>query len=121
MRTARHRKPENFLKALRRNGHGMAEEALLTPTEAADEALVMGLRLREGVDAGVIGERFERPVVEWDRVDRLVASGHLTRVGTRIALTADGRLLLDHILGEIAAAEPIASEAEAPQPASVAA
>ena len=44
MRTVRHKKPENFLSALRRNGHGIAEEAAL-PGEAADEALVMGLRL----------------------------------------------------------------------------
>jgi putative oxygen-independent coproporphyrinogen III oxidase len=108
MRTMRHRKPENFLSAVQRNGHGILEEAVLSRTEAADEALVMGLRLREGVDAGAIAERFGLgPVVDWSRVERLVVSGHLTLDGTRIALTAAGRLLLDHILGEIAAAEPI--------------
>ena len=107
MRTMRHRKPENFLSAVQRNGHGILEEAVLSRTEAADEALVMGLRLREGVDAGAIAERFGMgPVVDWSRVERLVVSGHLTLDGTRIALTAAGRLLLDHILGEIAAAEP---------------
>ena len=107
MRTMRHRKPENFLSAVQRNGHGILEEAVLSGTEAADEALVMGLRLREGVDAGAIAERFGLgPVVDWSRVERLVVSGHLTLDGTRIALTAAGRLLLDHILGEIAAAEP---------------
>ena len=104
-RTVRHRKPENFLSAIARNGHGIAEEAPLAPGEAADEALVMGLRLREGVDAGAISRRFDRPVVDWHRVDRLVGSGHLTRSGTHIALTGAGRLLLDHILGEIAAVE----------------
>jgi hypothetical protein len=45
------------------------------------------------------------PIVDWRRVDRLVASGHLTREGERIATTAKGRLLLDSILGEIAAVE----------------
>jgi putative oxygen-independent coproporphyrinogen III oxidase len=107
MRTVRHRKPENFLSAIERNGHGIAEEAALSPTEAADEALVMGLRLREGVDAAAIAGRFGlSSIVDWDRVERLVGSGHLEREGTRIALTARGRLLLDHILGEIAAVEP---------------
>jgi oxygen-independent coproporphyrinogen-3 oxidase len=107
MRTARHRKPENFLSAIERNGHGIAEEAFLSPTQAADEALVMGLRLREGVDAAAIAERFGLPsIVDWERVERLVGSGHVQRDGTRIALTARGRLLLDHILGEIAAVEP---------------
>jgi oxygen-independent coproporphyrinogen-3 oxidase len=105
-RTVRHKKPENFLSALRRNGHGIAEEAVLSAAEAADEALVMGLRLAEGVDAGAIADRFSlSTVVDWPRADRLVQSGHLTREGTRVALTASGRLLLDHILGEIAATD----------------
>ena len=105
-RTVRHRKPENFLSALRRHRHGIAEEALLAPVEAADEALVMGLRLNEGVDPAAIANRFGLPtIVDWGRVQRLVGSGHLKRDGTRLALTARGRLLLDHILGEIAAVE----------------
>jgi hypothetical protein len=39
-----------------------------------------------------------------------VASGHLDRTGSRMALTSRGRLLLDAILGEIAAA-PISAAA----------
>ncbi|MES2137785.1 MAG: radical SAM family heme chaperone HemW [Pseudomonadota bacterium] len=108
-RTVRHKKPENFLSALARNGHGTAEEAVLSPTEAADEALVMGLRLGEGIDPTALGERFGVPnIVDWGRVERLVGSGHMARSGSRIALTASGRLLLDHILGEIAAVEAMA-------------
>jgi oxygen-independent coproporphyrinogen-3 oxidase len=109
MRTLRHKKPENFLSALRRNGHGIVEEALLTPTEAADEALVMGLRLREGVDVDTIAERFELPaLVDWSRVERLELSGHLVRDDGRIRLTSSGRLVLDHILGEIVFTAPAA-------------
>ena len=110
MRSVRHRKPENFLSALARNGNGIAEEAMLTPTEAADEALVMGLRLREGIDGAAIADRFGlRSILDWPRVDRLVASGHLTRNGAHVALTPPGRLLLDSILGEIAAAQSISA------------
>ena len=104
-RTVRHRKPENFLAALVRNSHGIVEEAPLSADEAADEALVMGLRLTEGMDAQEIANRFGLPeIVDWTRVGRLVASGHLERNGSRIALTPRGRLVLDHILGEIALA-----------------
>jgi oxygen-independent coproporphyrinogen-3 oxidase len=112
-RTVRHRKPENFLSGLMRNGHGIAEEALLSPWEAADEALVMGLRLAEGIDAEATAERFGvQQVVDWGRIDRLVQSRHVERDGTHIALTPSGRLLLDYILGEIAvASEPTVSEA----------
>jgi oxygen-independent coproporphyrinogen-3 oxidase len=107
MRTMRHRKPENFLSAIADKGHGIVEEAALAPEEAADEALVMGLRLREGVDAAAIAERFGLDsIVDWARVGRLVESGHLRTDGSRIALTSAGRLVLDHILGEIAAVQP---------------
>ena len=118
-RTVRHKKPENFVNALKRNGHGIVEEALLSPDEAADEALVMGLRLSEGVDADAIAARFGLlSIIDWARVDRLTASGHLLREGGRIALTARGRLVLDHILGEIAApmsaAPPVRVEVSQP-------
>ena len=104
MRTLRHRKPENFLSAIARHGSGLAEEATLSPVEAGDEALVMGLRLAEGVDAEALARRFGLDsLVDWRRVDSLAASGHLVRDGGRIALTPRGRLLLDHILGGIAA------------------
>ena len=103
-RTVRHRKPENFLSALTRNGHGIAEEELLTAVEAADEALVMGLRLAEGIDAAALAERFGlAAIVNWSAVDRLTDSGHLARTGTRIAATPAGRLVLNRILAEIAA------------------
>jgi oxygen-independent coproporphyrinogen-3 oxidase len=109
MRTMRHKKPENFLSALRRNGHGISEEAALSTTEAADEALVMGLRLREGVDIDAIAERFGVPaVVDWARVERLEVSGHVVRDAGRLRLTSKGRLVLDHILGQIVAIAPAA-------------
>ena len=104
MRTVRHRKPENFLAGLRRNGHGIAEEDRLSAREAADEALVMGLRLAEGIDAAALEERFGLPLVDLNAVDRLEASGHLSRSGTRIAATPAGRLVLDRLLAEIAVA-----------------
>jgi putative oxygen-independent coproporphyrinogen III oxidase len=120
MRTVRHRKPENFLSALSRNGHGIAEEAELSSREAADEALVMGLRLSEGIDVDAIAQRFGVPLVDWDRVQRLVHSGHVTLAGSRIALTAEGRLLLDAILGEIVADEAPISAVAGPMPESAA-
>jgi oxygen-independent coproporphyrinogen-3 oxidase len=112
MRTVRHRKPENFLSGVRRNGHGISEEEPLSPFEGADEALVMALRLSEGMDADAIAERFSfETIVDWSKVERLVASGHLRRDGPRIAPTLAGRLLLDHILAEISADLPKAASA----------
>jgi oxygen-independent coproporphyrinogen-3 oxidase len=104
MRTVRHRKPENFLSAVARNGHGLAEEEALTGIEAAHEALVMGLRLAEGIVPGALAERLgvDR-VVDDAAVDRLAGLGFLERDGSRLKTTETGRLLLDSILAEIAA------------------
>ena len=94
--TVRHRKPENWLNAVARNGHGAQEETPLTTCERMTEALVMGLRLTEGVEAAPLA-----PILDAARIDRLVARGLLARAGTRIALTEAGAPLLDAVLREI--------------------
>lgn len=94
--TIRHRKPENFLNAVGRNGHGAQEEAALTPRERMTEALVMGLRLTEGVATTGIA-----PLLDTAAIDRLVAQGLLTQADDRIALTEAGAPLLDAVLREI--------------------
>ena len=103
-RTVRHKKPENFLAAVTRNGHGLVEEEALTREEAAHEALVMGLRLAEGIDPAALARRIgvER-IVDEDKVDRLVGHDLLERDSERLRTTPAGRLLLDSILAEIAA------------------
>ena len=103
-RTVRHRKPENFLSAVSRNGNGLSEEEALTAREAAHEALVMGLRLAEGIDVEALGERLGvSAVIEEAAAARLESLGLVERSGARIAVTPAGRLLLDAILAEIAA------------------
>lgn len=102
-RTVRHRKPENFLSGLRRNGHGLVEEGVLSASEAAAEALVMGLRLSEGIDPLALEQRFGSKLVDSEAVDRLVETGHLEHDGRRLRTTPAGRLLLDRVLAEIAA------------------
>jgi oxygen-independent coproporphyrinogen-3 oxidase len=102
-RTDRHRKPENFLAGVRRNGHGIAEEEALSPREAADEALVMGLRLAEGIDPGALEQRLQAPIVDWTAVDRYSDAGLLDRESGRVRATSKGRLVLDSLLAAIAA------------------
>jgi oxygen-independent coproporphyrinogen-3 oxidase len=103
-RTVRHKKPENFLAAVARNGHGLAEEERLTRREAAHEALVMGLRLAEGIDTAALARRLgvDR-IVDESAVVRLESLGLVQRRGAHLAVTPAGRLLLDSILAEGAA------------------
>ena len=92
--TQRHRKPENWLSALARNGHGIDEERGIPPAERGVEALLMGLRLAEGVPL-----RPER--LEMDAVERLAAQGLLALEADRLRVTQPGMLLLDAILAEM--------------------
>jgi oxygen-independent coproporphyrinogen-3 oxidase len=94
--TMRHKKPENFLSALARNGSGLAEETALAPADRAREALLMGLRLREGADLKTI-----ESVLDETAVARLERQGLLRSEAGR--LYASRPLLLDAILREIAA------------------
>jgi oxygen-independent coproporphyrinogen-3 oxidase len=103
MATQRHRKPENWLAALARDGHGISEETPIAAPDQGIEALLMGLRLREGIDLERIAALAGREPVDRARIDRLAARGLLTLDGNRLAATPAGMLLLDGILAEIAA------------------
>jgi oxygen-independent coproporphyrinogen-3 oxidase len=92
--TQRHKKPENWLSALDRKGHGIAEETRIPPAEQRIEALLMGLRLAEGIDYAPEG-------LDLAAVDRLALQGLLERTPGRLRVTPRGMLLLDRILAEI--------------------
>lgn len=102
--TQRHRKPENWLAAVVRQGHGIAEESALSAPTAAAEALLMGLRLSEGVDLPALARRFAIPpgrLVDAERQEMLARLGFLRREGDRLRVTARGMPVLDAILGEL--------------------
>ncbi|URD62163.1 radical SAM family heme chaperone HemW [Sphingomonas sp. KRR8] len=103
LRTVRHKKPENFLAALARNGHGMVEEEPLSSEESAHEALVMGLRLAEGIDPAALQRRFGRPLIDAAAAFRLAQLRLLDQSPERLRVTPAGRLVLDRILAEVAA------------------
>ena len=76
---------------------------MLTTQEATNEALVMGLRLAEGIEPELLSIRFGgQAIVAETAVSRMVGHGLLERDGSRLRTTPAGRLLLDSILAEIA-------------------
>ena len=102
--TQRYRKPENFLAAVSRNGHGLVEERALSLREQATEALLMGLRLREGVDLAAFGRRFGLPTGELVDRGRLAFHEQLGLAwsqGDRVGVTPQGMPLLDALLAEL--------------------
>jgi len=100
--TVRHKKPENWLSAVERNGHGMVSEDVLQPRDRAIEALVMGLRLREGVDIARIAQRSGIPEpVDRAAIGRLCTLGLVDFTPPRLCVTDRGFGVLDSILTEI--------------------
>jgi oxygen-independent coproporphyrinogen-3 oxidase len=94
----RHRKPENWLKAVAARGDGIADETPLLPREAALERLLMGLRLVEGVPLAAV-----EPALDPAGVARMEAQGMIERQEGRLRVRRGRMLLLDRILAEIAA------------------
>jgi oxygen-independent coproporphyrinogen-3 oxidase len=100
--TLRHKKPENWIGAVARNGHGLQVEEPLAPHTRATEALVMGLRLTEGVDlARIAALAGGTAPIDDAAVARLEAQGLVAREPDRLRVTAAGALLLDAILVEV--------------------
>jgi oxygen-independent coproporphyrinogen-3 oxidase len=104
---ATRRSPQSWLKMTARGGHAIETESVETPAEWASEMLMMGLRLKAGVDLDLI-ERKCGPRQLWLDLDRLAIhldAGllQLTRDqnGERLATTGDGRLLLNSLLADI--------------------
>ena len=84
-------------------GHGLVEDEVLTRDEQSDEFLLMGLRLREGIDP----ERFEeisgRPL-DWERIKSLRDDGFVEYAeDKRLRVTAMGFPLLDSVVADLAA------------------
>jgi len=96
--------PAAWLERVERLGHGLAERTPLTLRERAEERLLMGLRLTEGVDAA----RFRRlsgmdltEVVDVGALADLVELSLATWDGRALAVTPPGRLCLNTVTGRL--------------------
>ncbi|MXP25213.1 coproporphyrinogen III oxidase [Altererythrobacter indicus] len=110
--TQRHRKPENWLSAVERNSHGTQTESDLTAPEQASEALLMGLRLAEGVDLKALSKRFgiaQENLIIASRKILYSELGFVRMEGERLIVTDKGMPVLDALLGELVPAELVVS------------
>ena len=101
--TATHRTPEQWLKLVGEQGHGMVDREALEIGEQADEMLLMGLRLREGLDLARWSTLSGREL-DIDRETFLVDHGFIERLGnSRLRCTPQGMLILDAVVADLAA------------------
>jgi len=110
--TVRHKKPENWLSAVAANGHGITESRVLGTREQAAEAMLMGLRLREGIDLAAMATRFglaPAALLDPAKAELYRQQGLVWQDGTRVGVTEAGMPLLDALLGELVPAELVAA------------
>ena len=102
--TAAERNPERWVALVEARGHGLAEMAPLSRAEEADEALLMGLRLTEGIDLDRLAALTGFAPGE-AAMTELAALGFVERrAGRRICATPAGRVVLDRIVLRLASA-----------------
>jgi oxygen-independent coproporphyrinogen-3 oxidase len=95
--------PETWLEHVERDEHGIIETEVLTPEAQGDEFLLMGLRLKEGIDP----TRFEAlsgTTLNPRRVADLIEHGMIQQdADGRIRVTQQGFPVLDAIVADLAA------------------
>ncbi|WP_159730643.1 radical SAM family heme chaperone HemW [Methylosinus sp. Ce-a6] len=95
--------PEMWLTCVETEGHGLVEDELLSAEQEGDEFLLMGLRLREGIDPAryfaLTGKKLSQ-----SRVAELIGDGlvELTR-DNRLRVSSEGFPVLDAVVADLAA------------------
>jgi len=101
--TETEKRPEAWLERVETNGHGLIVDETLMPGEVADEFLLMGLRLAEGIEL----ERYfmlSGRTIDPKRVSFLRDGGTVeTTDDGRLRVTLAGFPLLDAVVADLAA------------------
>ena len=99
---ATEKRPEAWLMRVESLGNGIIADDLLTREEIADEFLLMGLRLTEGIDP----ERYKRisgRELDPDRIAMLSSLGFVENTNGVLRVTPAGFPVLDAVVADLAA------------------
>jgi putative oxygen-independent coproporphyrinogen III oxidase len=101
--TATEKRPEGWLMRVESLGHGVTVDDALTRVEQADELLLMGLRLAEGIDPKRYAAFAGRPLA-LERIAALAGHGFVeTTPEGRLRVTRSGFPVLDAVVADLAA------------------
>jgi putative oxygen-independent coproporphyrinogen III oxidase len=101
--TATEKRPEAWLGCIETQGHGLITDDVLTREEMADEFLLMGLRLAEGIDTARYAALAGR-ALDPARIAVLHEHGLVeTTAGGRLRVTLPGFPVLDAVVADLAA------------------
>jgi putative oxygen-independent coproporphyrinogen III oxidase len=95
--------PEMWLTVVESEGHALVEDEVLSSEEQADEFLLMGLRLSEGIEPAEF-EAMSGRDLDPGRVASLIADGMVEYTPRgRIRVSAEGFPVLDAVVADLAA------------------
>jgi putative oxygen-independent coproporphyrinogen III oxidase len=101
--TATEKRPESWLMRVEARGHGVITDEALTREQMADEFLLMGLRLAEGIDPTRYARLAGKPL-DAGRIARLREQGAVeTTASGRLRVTLAGFPVLDAVVADLAA------------------
>ncbi len=101
--TATEKRPESWLMRVDASGHGRVTDDELNREETADEFLLMGLRLAEGIDPARYLALAGRPL-DPERIKSLNVDGFVESTADgRLRVTCSGFPLLDAVVADLAA------------------
>ena len=101
--TATEKRPETWLMRVEAQGHGVVTDDVLTREEMADEFLLMGLRLAEGIDIAHYATLAGR-ALDPERIGALREHGLIeTTPAGRLRVTLPGFPVLDAVVADLAA------------------
>ena len=104
--TRRHRAPEPWAERVERTGDGLTLSQPVAAEERAREALLMGLRLTEGIELARFAARTGRTVgqsVDAGVLEQCIDAGYAVLTSERLVATREGRLRLDSLLAALIA------------------
>jgi oxygen-independent coproporphyrinogen-3 oxidase len=102
--TSARRAPETWLAAVERDGHATEAMTALSGMERAEELLMMGLRLAEGIERARFRQELgvePEALLDPAGLDRLIDGGFVTLDARRLAATPAGRQRLNAVLGQL--------------------
>ena len=91
--TRTHKAPDIWMKHVTDGGHGAKPFDYLSPRDQLEEKIMMGLRLREGIEASLV------PISP--KIQMLLDNGFLKKESNRLCVSLDKWPILDSILAEI--------------------
>lgn len=98
------KRPEDWLEAVNTNGCGLEHIEEINRNDRAVEAIMMGLRLREGIDLKAFHSRFGVNVdryLDKTAIATLSEDGYMRETAEVLAVTPKGALLLNFLLPKI--------------------